>query len=251
MLNLRSASAGAIQDDKASWPSSGKLDIDGFVYAHIASGMTDAKSRMAWVELQQPFTPQPYRQLAKVMGNAGVERGALRVLYTMEDRLWKEEGGLSRTLLRWPLSLVVGYGYYPLRALVGLLLLMAIGWGVYAGAASHKAMTPKDEKAYAYFKANGAAPNHYEPFSALVFSMENSLPLVKLGQTDYWQPDPSPGFHPSQAGVTGATPSSAGSAASTGLRPRLLFMFLRLQVLLGWILATLFIAGVTGIVQKG
>jgi hypothetical protein len=252
VLNLRSASAGAIQDDKASWPSSGNLDIDGFVYAHIASGITDAKSRLAWVELQQPFTPQPYRQLAKVMGNAGVERGALRVLYTMEDQLWKEEGGLSRTLLRWPLSLVVGYGYYPLRALVGLLLLMAIGWGVYAGAAAQKAMTPKDEKAYAYFKANGAAPNHYEPFSALVFSMENSLPLVKLGQTDYWQPDPSPGFQPNQAGATGgATPSSVGTAASTGLRPWFLFMFLRLQVLLGWILATLFIAGVTGIVQKG
>ena len=51
------------------------------------------------------------------MGNAGVERGALRVLYTMEDRLWKEErhqpdaaamafelgGGLWRTIRfgRW------------------------------------------------------------------------------------------------------------------------------------------------------
>jgi hypothetical protein len=122
---------------------------------------------------------------------------------------------------------------------------------VYAGAAAHKAMTPKEEKAYAYFKANGAAPNHYEPFSALVFSMENSLPLVKLGQTDYWQPDPSPGFQPSRAGATNTGQASGDAAASTGLRPRLLFMFLRLQVLLGWILATLFLAGVTGIVQKG
>jgi hypothetical protein len=31
---------------------------------------------------------------------------------------------------------------------------------------------------------------------------------------------------------------------------RFLFAFQRLQVLLGWILATLFVAGVTGIVQK-
>jgi hypothetical protein len=45
--------------------------------------------------------------------------------------------------------------------------------------------------------------------------------------------------------------ASGDVTASAGLRPRLLFMFLRLQVLLGWILATLFIAGVTGIVQKG
>lgn len=231
-LNLRSATAGAIQDEKTSWPAQGRLDLDGFVYAHIASGMTDAKTRIEWVELQQPFTPQPYRQLAKVMSDAGVERGSLRVLYRMESRLWQEEHSISRVLLGWPLSLVVGYGYYPLRALLGLLILVSIGWGVYAGAAAHKAMTPKDEKAYAFFKEKGVPPSHYEPFSPLVFSLENSLPLVKLGQTDYWQPNPTP-----------ANSNAAGSS-------RLLFVFLRLQVLLGWILATLFIAGITGIVQK-
>jgi hypothetical protein len=246
-LNLRSATAGAIQDEKASWPSPGKLDIDGFVYSHIASGMTDAKNRLGWLQLQQPFTPQPYRQLAKVMRDAGVERGALSVLYQMEDRLWQEEHSVSRLLLRWPLSLVVGYGYYPLRALLGLVILMAIGWGVYAGAAANRAMVPKDEKAYTYFKANGTAPGHYEPFNALVFSMENSLPLVKLGQTDYWQPDPTPNFHPDTASSV-APHASSPDAPGTG--SRLLFGFLRLQILLGWILATLFIAGVTGIVQK-
>jgi hypothetical protein len=249
LLNLRSATAGAIQDEKASWPSQGKLDLDGFVYSHIASGMTDAKNRLAWLELQQPFTPQPYRQLAKVLSDAGVERGSLRVLYKMEDRLWQEEHSVSRLLLRWPLSLVVGYGYYPLRALLGLLILVAIGWGVYAGAAAHKAMTPKEEKAYAYFKQNGTPPSHYEPFSPVVFSLENSLPLVKLGQTDYWQPDPSPNFHPTAAPV-GNAPQAAGPSANRDGKWSLLFVFLRLQVLLGWILATLFIAGVTGIVQK-
>jgi hypothetical protein len=234
LLILRNGTAGAIQDDKASWPDAGKLDLDGFVYGHIATDLTDTKNRLRWLKLQQEFTPQPYRQLAKVMKDAGFDRGERRVLFEMEDRIWKEEGGWVAALFRWPLSLVVGYGYYPMRALLGLAILVVIGWGVYARAKSAGMMVPKDAQAYAYFKQNGRAPASYESLGPLVFSLENSLPLVKLGQTDYWRPDPAP------------ERESGGWLSS----PRFLFGFLRLQILLGWILATLFIAGVTGIVQK-
>jgi hypothetical protein len=232
-LILRNGTAGAIQDDTASWPSAGRLDLDGFVYGHIATDLTDTKNRLRWLKLQQPFTPQPYRQLAKVMSDAGFDRGERRVLFAMEDRIWKEEGSVASALLRWPLSLVVGYGYYPMRALLGLAILVLLGWGVYSGARAAGMMVPKDPQAYAYFKQNGRAPAFYEPLGPLVYSLENSLPLVKLGQTDYWRPDPAP------AGPAGWMNS-----------PRFLFGFLRLQILLGWILATLFIAGVTGVVQK-
>ena len=232
-LDLSHATAGAIQDDKASWPPSGKLSIDGFVYEHVVSGLTDSKARLAWLGLQNPFTPQPYRQLAQVMRNAGVDRGARRVLFAMEDQLWKEEGLLPIGWVRWPISLVVGYGYYPLRALAGLLILVLVGWGIFAHASSAGAIVPKDQTAYAAFKASGHAPAYYAPLSPLVYSIENALPLVKLGQIENWQPDPSP--------------SGQDSLLS---KPRLLFGFQRLQVLLGWMLATLFVAGVTGIVQK-
>ncbi len=233
-LILRNGTAGAIQDDRSSWPSVGKLDLDGFVYGHIAAELTDTKNRLKWLKLQQPFTPQPYRQLAKVMNDAGFDRGERRVLFEMEDRIWKEEGSVASAVFRWPLSLVVGYGYYPMRALMGLAILVLLGWGVYAGAHAAGMMVPKDSQAYAYFKQNGRAPASYEPLGPLVYSLENSLPLVKLGQTDYWRPDPAP-------------ERAAGGWMTS---PRFLFGFLRLQVLLGWILATLFIAGVTGIVQK-
>jgi hypothetical protein len=240
-LNLSNASAGAISDDKSCWPGSGKLDLDGFIYDHIASGMTDTKNRLAWLGLQQPFTPQPYRQLAKVMRNAGVDRGARRALFVMEDHLWKEERTLSAALFRLPLSLVVGYGYYPLRALAGLAILVVLGWGIYAGARASGAMVPRDETAYSYFKTHSVPPDHYEPFSPFVYSLENSLPLVKLGQTDRWGPDPAP---------SAIRPNIPSPNSTLFTSPRLLFAFQRLQVLLGWILATLFVAGVTGIVQK-
>jgi hypothetical protein len=248
-LNLTNASAGAISDDKTCWPGPGKLSLDGFIYNHIASGLVDAKNRLAWLSLQQPFTPQPYRQLAKVMRNAGVDRGARRVLFTMEDLLWKEERTLAAALFRRPLGLVVGYGYYPLRALVGLVILVVIGWGIYAGASAAGAMVPRDERAYQQFKTNGSAPNHYEPLSPFVYSLENSLPLVKLGQTDRWEPDPTPPGRPSASQAASANYPEPGSS-SLITSPRFLFAFQRLQVLLGWILATLFVAGVTGIVQK-
>jgi len=248
-LNLSNASAGAISDDKSCWPSPGKLNLDGFVYDHIASGLTDTKNRLAWLGLQQPFTPQPYRQLAKVMRNAGVDRGARRVLFAMEDHLWKEERTLAAALFRWPLSLVVGYGYYPLRALAGLAILVLVGWGVFAGARAAQAMVPRDEKAYELLKVKGHAPDHYEPLSPFVYSLENSLPLVKLGQTDRWEPDPTPDWRSSTTQPLPAnTPDPPKSSPFTS--PRFLFAFQRLQVLLGWILATLFVAGVTGIVQK-
>jgi hypothetical protein len=245
-LDLSNASAGAILDDKSSWPGAGKLNLDGFVYEQLASGLTDTKNRLAWLALQQPFSPQPYRQLAKVMRSAGVDRGARRVLFAMEDHLWKEERTITGALFRWPLSLVVGYGYYPLRALAGLALLVVIGWGVFAGARAAHAMVPREESAYAQFKAHGVPPDHYEPLAPFVYSLENSLPLVKLGQTDRWEPDPGPAWRQGAwKGQTAELPNTSLLASS-----RFLFAFQRLQVLLGWILATLFVAGVTGIVQK-
>jgi hypothetical protein len=249
-LNLSNASAGAICDEKSSWPGQGKLNLDGFVYNHITSGLTDAKNRLAWLKLQQPFTPQPYRQLAKVMHNAGVDRGARRVLFAMEDHLWKEEHTLSATLFRWPLSLVVGYGYYPIRALAGLAILVLAGWGVFAGARLAGAMVPREEAAYTQFKTTGHPPSHYEPLGPFVYSLENSLPLVKLGQTDRWGPDPTPNWHPSNSTAPVTTNAADSASNSPFASPRFLFAFQRLQVLLGWILATLFVAGVTGIVQK-
>jgi len=111
-------------------------------------------------------------------------------------------------------------------------------------------MVPRDEAAYTQFKATGHAPGHYEPLGPFVYSLENSLPLVKLGQTDRWGPDPAPNWHPSDSGSPATTNAADPSSASLFASPRFLFAFQRLQVLLGWILATLFVAGVTGIVQK-
>jgi hypothetical protein len=129
-------------------------------------------------------------------------------------------------VLRW----TVGYGFYPWRAIIALVLLTALGWGLFRHGYFSGAMAPTDKDAYCHFRTKGWGPNHYQRFTASVYSLENSLPFVNLGQKDHWTPDPNP----------------QGSRRM----PVVLRWFRWGQVLLGWLLATLFVAGVTGVVRK-
>jgi hypothetical protein len=354
-LDLSDASAGALLDSGLNdviesnptvWPRQDKLFLDGFVYGRILSeGRIDADKRItSWLALQRqsPLRPQPYLQLAKVLRESGDDKGAKRVLIEMEDRLRKNDfwSRLERPLLR----LTVGYGYDPIRAFWWAAGLSGLGWIIYRRSYLAGGMVPTDNDACAEFrKAERKLPAEYPSFSPLVYSVENSLPLVKLGQGDKWQPDPDAdyinGSHASPAlgyrgtwiphfrqrrksqaesgvragnksilqlpiqrilpGSTGATSDagSSGPAAATapasapteqftparnrivallnrllvtvglkpsggeitnhisflrrfGTSPRFVTSFLWVQILLGWLLATLVVAGVSGLVHK-
>jgi hypothetical protein len=231
-LDLINASAGSLVDDEKSWPGKGNLFLDGFVYEHISvEGPREAKTRLRWLERQDPFTPKPYRQLAKVLREAGDETGARKVLFEMERRRRQVEArSWYPRVWGWVLRWTVGYGFYSWRALGWLVLLTALGWGLFWLGYSWRAMAPTDKDAYCFFRAKGWAPNHYQRFTASIYSLENSLPFVNLGQKDHWTPDPNP---------------RAAPRFSAFLR-----VFRWGQVLVGWLLATLFVAGVTGVVRK-
>jgi hypothetical protein len=91
-------------------------------------------------------------------------------------------------------------------------------------------MAPTDKEAYHCSRDHGQLPHHYQRFTASIYSLENSLPFVNLGQKDHWTPDPNP--------------------QRSRWMPGILRWFRWGQVLLGWLLATLFVAGVTGVVRK-
>jgi hypothetical protein len=283
ILDLRDASTGSILDNSQSWPEQGKLYLDGFVYRRIAEGPTDAETRLKWLNLQpkKPFARQPYLQLAKVLREAGDDDGARRVLVAMEDRQWeaKENRRWIDPVQRWPLKVAVGYGYRPLWAFWEVLGLSAVGWIIYRRSYIAGNIVPTDKNAYKSFKSDGKVPANYTTFAPLIYSVENSLPLVKLGQADKWQPDPNAAGPPSnqrtwpivssrqhfwarfvswlqpylillglQADPNPGSPPSA--FRRWGTTPRFLRWFLWIQILLGWLLATLFVAGVTGIVRS-
>jgi hypothetical protein len=226
------ASAGSLVDDEKSWPSKGKLFLDGFVYGHISGGSPrDAKTRLRWLECQDPFTPKPYRQLAKVLREAGDDSGARKVLFEMErrrreveDRSWYT--WLWGRVLKW----TIGYGFRAGWAFYWLVGLAALGWVLFWFGYSSGAMAPTDKDAYHFFRAQRRPPDYYQRFTASMYSLENSLPFVNLGQKDHWTPDPN------QQGWWRLASFLRG--------------FRWGQVLLGWLLATLFVAGVTGVVRR-
>lgn len=259
-----------------------------------------------------PFPARSYLQLAKVLQDSGNTNDALGVRVRMEElrRSTEEHGLFARP---WSLLLKgsIGYGYDPARAIWEIMGLSALGWIIYRRSYLAGGVAPTDKEACRDFKAGGQASAAYPAFSPLIYSVENSLPLVKLGQADKWQPDPEPKVSsPLNApapklghrGTWAQPPDKLQSAGQsflrgltaiwcrvpTGLRnacmwissklerflvqfglqpetesrrsalflsrsatsPRFVKWFLWIQVLLGWLLATLFVAGVSGIVHK-
>jgi hypothetical protein len=281
-LDLTDASAATLNDSVAVWPSKGQLSLDGFVYGRISSGPINVDERLAWLALQTqaPFRPRPYLQLARVMRESGDENGAKRVLIEMEDRLWEDSNW--RPLLKW----TVAYGYDPLRAFWWAAGLTVLGWVIYRRSYVAGSIIPSDKEALDRFtEAGGQVPPNYPRFSPLIYSIENSLPLVKLGQVDKWQPCPPRLCISAQKEPAAKRAGRAHSSwlpgrlrlAFAGLShrvgsiwklkprwvhnssawilkkttsPRFVIWFLWFQILLGWLLATLFVAGVSGIVRK-
>jgi hypothetical protein len=243
-LDLIDAFAGSIVDDEESWPQAGKLSLDGFVYGRISGGPLDAYKRLEWLGRQPPsFARQPYRQLASILGNAGDDLGARQVLSKMQRTAWEQSGWPLRPISHL-LRFTIGYGYFPLRAVWLLLALVLIGSSVYYVAYNMGSIVPIQKESYASFEAHCYPTNEYERFHTIPYSLENSFPLVKLGLQDKWVPAP-------EARVLAC--SSAGwscPALQVVSAPWLVRWFRWIQICLGWVLTTLFVGGVTGILRK-
>jgi hypothetical protein len=246
-LDLTNASAGALADDESSWPKLGNLSLDGFTYTRILYGPDDAGTRLEWLERSNRFTPQPYRQLAKVLRETGDDRGARLVLFEME-RLRRREKDRNWRARLWSLVLkkTIGYGQMPGLALWWLVVLMAVGFLFSYFGYFNGAIRPTDKDAYYTFESRGHPPDYYPRFHALVYSLEHSFPLVNLGQKDRWAPNPQGSGHP----VTGF-PNFLSPARHLRVSAGFLRVWLFVQVILGWALATLFVAGLTGVVKSG
>jgi hypothetical protein len=243
-LDLSNASVGSLVDDKGSWPTNGNLDLDGFVYGRISVDPKDAKTRLCWLARQKSFAPQPYRQLAKVLRDEGNDAGARRVLFEMEDLRRAQEDPWYVRPWGWILRGTIGYGYYPGLSLAWLLFFVLLGWPFFRCAYFSGDIAPTDKEAYHCFQNDHHPPAYYERFYASIYSLEKTFPLIKLGQVDLWHPAPNrPPPNP-------ATANPPCPFASWLISAEFLRLFGWLQTVVGWFLATLFAAGVTGVVRN-
>lgn len=221
-LDLTNASVASYGDDEKSWPSPGRLYIDGFVYRNVLAGPLDAANRLKWLSLQPKFKSQPYTQLASFLKREGDDSGAKEVLIEME-RL-ERKGGFVANQSSDLLRRTVGYGYEPWLLLRFWVPFLLAGWLVFWRANRMKKMTPTEESAYNHAAQTGSPPPYYPRFQSLIYALENFLPLIRLGQADKWQPDPAQSC-------------------------RWLRIWLWVFIILGWLFATLLVAAFTGIIH--
>ncbi len=301
-LDLRNAVVGSLADDEKSWPKKGNLRLDGFNYKRITGtplsdifgeeeseealrlvekrlglqfrvdSPIDAATRLRWLDRDTDFKPQPYRQLADVLSEMGDEEGAKQVRFEMERRM---RAGQRKQLpaVEQPfafvgdkmIELTIGYGVYPLHALCWSAGLCLVGWAIHRRANVLGAMAPAEKEVYREYHEKGEVPGGYPPFSPFVYSLENCIPFLKLGQDARWEADPSPIPRPihcdfksrfrwleAARNVLLSNPPLKwliDTADFVARRPAWLRRLRWAMIIAGWLLATFFVAGLTGLVK--
>lgn len=240
IVDLSGANIDYLIDQERSWPSPGRLLIDGLAYRGFTAGSysadwtspVDARSRLRWLALQPGFHPQTYRQLAKVLAENGDDVGAMRVRIAADDLRYSQHG-IFGGLLGGFLKYTIGYGHQPLLALYWSGAVVVLGWLIVWIAARAGVMAPTWPE-----NAPPHAKKPYERLQPLLYSLDVFLPFVNLHQEHYWWPDSSAS---GECAVLGRTIRVKGWA---------LRCYLWVQIIAGWLLSAIFVAGVTGLMRN-
>jgi hypothetical protein len=135
LFDLRSAKIGIIPSLSDSWPPN--LRIDGFTYGIV--GAAD-KYRTWFRNNLDHHSPQPFEQLASVVEKQGDEEFAKEIRYEGRNVLrdqYCNDGPWISCAWQTVLKGVVGYGYYPWRAIWPTMAIVAAGmvvlwsWKIY------------------------------------------------------------------------------------------------------------------------
>ncbi len=230
-LTLRNTEIGALQDLEKSWEGL-KLELTGFTYKRLGGIAAGEKGGMAkrdanwmegWLAKQDHYSPQPYEQLAKVLRESGHKDKADRILYASKEREFEEErknnGKRNKRInAEWgfPKKLIVpGWRWWKL-----FLLKITIGYGFkilrifwWIGG-----FTIAGGVLLALF---GGGEKNVTPYY-FAYSLNMLLPLIKLSYL--------PSDHVFQSFI--------------------LRWYFVIHQLAGWALASVLIAGLTGITKK-
>ena len=240
-LDLASAKIGTLCDDRESWPESGRLLLHGLECKEIFDqSPKDSKTRIEWLRHQKGFSPQPYEQLAKVLRDSGDGAGARDVLVA------KNKDKAKRTTLTfWEkcwyrfFGPLIGYGHKPWLVLRLALVIILFGLMFFKEGHSHGLVTPMSESAYAEDNATTRCISEVYPvFNSLVYSIDVFVPVVDLHQVKYWLPNANRGSEIIE-------PTSSATLCTGGL----LLGWLWIEIACGWVLTTLFLVGLTGLVR--
>lgn len=246
-----------------------EIDLRDFVYGNFVAGAsnTDAESRIAWVRAAQGdnFFPGLYETLTTVLRANGDDSGANNVArakrrHQTAHRV-RTSSGLHRFGWVWGhlLDLTTGYGYHPWRGVGTLLVFLCVGAGIFldAGPTPKGSGIIKPAIAVVYtqplerFTVDPAGvktsvgrtdsvtshairynlPIEYPPFNSFWYSLDTLIPLVDLSQETAWSPSPI-------------------GSIGTDFWGWMVLGYLYIHILAGWVLTTLTVVAMTGLIKK-
>lgn len=166
-VNFSHAKFGVLRDDPARWPTD--IRLDGLTY-NLLQPHLPARRRLEWLAAgTERHQVQPFEELAALYSRLGQMAEARRVLYAKErhQRATKTVIGRAWGILQ---DITIGYGYQPWRAALWFALLLAAGSAIFAV---------------------GSTPPHTSgapPFNPVVYTLDLLLPIISLGQKNYFNP---------------------------------------------------------------
>jgi hypothetical protein len=202
-----------------------KMDVAGFEYTSIINPSWDQ-----WLHLLRRHTthymPMPYQHLAAWQKAVGHDRNARRTLIAQQQDLHArgDIGGTFPTAVHWLWGTLAGYGYRAGRTALALLVVLALAGGI-GWWAGHTVTGPGQHAA----QHTKAATNPGTPCSGLEqmgLGIDRGLPLGTTGIRTY---------------------CDLNTASPTGEWFTLAIWLLQAMI---WALATLAIAGYTGLIRK-
>ena len=264
------AFADVLDDDKQSREGFDFV-LNGFSYNRLANH-DNVQSRINWLDNRPKgtdFSRRPFEQAAKVlvaMGNGGDAR---QVLFTMEQRFtqewtfpkqdtfWSREKRRCWRCWRWIWEHTTGYNYLLGQMAKTAFAIFLAGWAVFWFANNNGHIVPHqpvvlanadyqdivhNKKAHVGKCSAAKRPRprpteaaeclfpDYPRFNPFSFSADVFIPLFALHQEPFWYPQPRPD-------------------ACLFCRAFLLGWYW-FQVLAGWVLTSIFVLTITGILQQ-
>ena len=263
LLNMTDAHFRTMADAVACWPSPGELNLNRLTYdAFIMDAPVAAEARIKWLALQNPrrfsadFWPQPYEQCASVLREMGDVGGAQLILIEKEKLQRKAQRDRAAPAIRpllWlrdtVLSVTIRYGHRPILAVLWLIGFWLLGTIVFAGLYQASAFMPNSITVFRSAEWTGCAnpavasialpgesqlncflrqpeAQSYPRFVAPIYALDALVPIIDLDVQSFWRPDETKPW------------GEAGQA------------YLWFQVVVGWALSFLAVAGFSGLVKS-
>jgi hypothetical protein len=268
-IDFEQATIDVLTDSKESWGHVSAPNLVGLTYRGITSLQSNEMWRCDLLDRQHgasseireppgrrflPFHPQPYLELAKAMASVGYLPTATKILIRLE----RAQTRFSKFGFWWRRgrelqSIATSYGYRPFRAIYALLIWTLVTGYVFSTSPCGQIVDTTPDKSIGSVIGSAVyCDKAGSDFSPYIYALDTLTPIVDLHQKSRWLvqvPSARPwgrAFDSLTQGLNTAL-VQFWDAVRVSLAPMCALM----NPYIGWVLGSLFVAGVAGLLRKG